>query len=295
MNIYLNTNTPLENFKILTRSKFFIDKSMILKILNTKLETFNRYICITKPRRFGKTSIADMLGAYYSKAFDSKELFDKLNISKDESYEESINKYNVINISFNKIPENGSKYSDYISMIKDSLIKDIGKNFSSLNIDDFYTIGDMLEATNEKFIFILDEWDYIFSHNLFEEHQNDFLEFLRNLLKDKPYVALAYMTGVLPIKKYSEGSALNRFTEYTMLNDRIYSDYFGFTDDEVKKLCSKNDNTINYLELKEWYNGYTTNKGKNIYNPHSVVCALEDEFCRSYLINTGAWMKFYII
>lgn len=102
INIYLNTNTPLENFKILTRSKFFIDKSMILKILNIKLETFNRYICITKPRRFGKTSIADMLGAYYSKAFDSKELFDKLNISKDESYEENINKYNVINIFLTK-------------------------------------------------------------------------------------------------------------------------------------------------------------------------------------------------
>ena len=233
MNIYLNTKTPLENFKILTKSKFFIDKSMILKTLNIKLETSNRYICITKPRRFGKTSIADMLGAYYSKAFNSREVFDKLNISKDESYEKNINKYNVINISFNKIPENGSKYSDYISMIKNSLIKDIEKNFSSININDFYTISDILQATNEKFIFILDEWDYIFSHNLFEEHQNDFLEFLRNLLKDKPYVALAYMTGVLPIKKYSEGSALNMFTEYTMLNDRIYSDYFGFTDDEV--------------------------------------------------------------
>lgn len=129
MNIYLNTKTPLENFKILTKSKFFIDKSMILKTLNIKLETSNRYICITKPRRFGKTSIADMLGAYYSKAFNSREVFDKLNISKDESYEKNINKYNVINISFNKIPENGSKYSDYISMIKNSLIKDIEKKF----------------------------------------------------------------------------------------------------------------------------------------------------------------------
>lgn len=96
------------------------------------------------------------------------------------------------------------------------------------------------------------------------------------------------MTGVLPIKKYSEGSALNMFTEYTMLNDRIYSDYFGFTDDEVNKLCSRNNNALDYLELKEWYNGYTTNRGKNIYNPRSVVCALEDEFCGSYWTNTGA-------
>ena len=203
MNIYLNTNTPLENFKILTRSKFFIDKSMILKILNTKLETFNKYICITKPRRFGKTSIADMLGAYYSKAFDSKELFDKLNISKDESYEENINKYNVINISFNQTTITTNSYEKYIGRIISLLKNDILNTFPDIKIIDDYEIFDILSLTNEKFIFILDEWDYIFSHNLFEEHQNDFLEFLRNLLKDKPYVALAYMTGVLPIKKYS--------------------------------------------------------------------------------------------
>ncbi|MDY4078935.1 MAG: AAA family ATPase, partial [Clostridium sp.] len=193
MNIYLNTNTPLENFKILTRSKFFIDKSMILKILNTKLETFNKYICITKPRRFGKTSIADMLGAYYSKAFDSKELFDKLNISKDESYEENINKYNVINISFNQTTITTNSYEKYIGRIISLLKNDILNTFPDIKIIDDYEIFDILSLTNEKFIFILDEWDYIFSHNLFEEHQNDFLEFLRNLLKDKPYVALAYM------------------------------------------------------------------------------------------------------
>ena len=109
----------------------------------------------------------------------------------------------------------------------------------------------MLLSTNEKFVFILDEWDYIFSHNLFEEHQNDFLEFLRNLLKDKPYVALCYMTGVLPIKKYSEGSALNMFDEFTMLNDGIYDKYFGFTENEVKLLCSKQNGNMTFEEIKE--------------------------------------------
>ena len=123
-------------------------------------------------------------------------------------------------------------------MIKNSLIKDIEKNFSSINTNDFYTISDILQATNEKFIFILDEWDYIFSHNLFEEHQNDFLEFLRNLLKDKPYVALAYMTGVLPIKKYSEGSALNMFTEYSMTNPDVFERFVGFTQTEVEELLA---------------------------------------------------------
>ena len=260
---------------------------MILEKLNKQISSKGKYICITKPRRFGKSSIADMLGAYYSKAFDSKNIFDNLNISKSESYEENINKYNVINISFNKIPERCSNYSDYIGMIITSLIDDITEVFQKVKTKKYFTIGDMLLSTNEKFVFILDEWDYIFSHNLFEEHQNDFLEFLRNLLKDKPYVALAYMTGVLPIKKYSEGSALNMFREYTMLNDRIYADYFGFTENEVKRLCYKNGN-MDYEEIKEWYNGYITNKGNNIYNPRSVICALSDEYCQSYWTSTGA-------
>ena len=95
------------------------------------------------------------------------------------------------------------------------------------------------------------------------------------------------MTGVLPIKKYSEGSALNMFREYTMLNDRIYADYFGFTENEVKRLCYKNGN-MDYEEIKEWYNGYITNKGNNIYNPRSVICALSDEYCQSYWTSTGA-------
>ena len=159
------------------------------------------------------------------------------------------------------------------------------ENFKELFNEEYFVDKSMI--LEKKFVFILDEWDYIFSHNLFEEHQNDFLEFLRNLLKDKPYVALAYMTGVLPIKKYSEGSALNMFREYTMLNDRIYADYFGFTENEVKRLCYKNGN-MDYEEIKEWYNDYITNKGNNIYNPRSVICALSDEYCQSYWTSTGA-------
>ena len=138
-----------------------------------------------------------------------------------------------------------------------------------------------------KLIFIFDEWDYIFTNNLFENNQNDFLEFIRQLLKDQPYVALAYMTGVLPIKKYSSGSALNMFDEYTFLKDRIYDEYFGFTNEEVLALCEKNDE-IKFSDLESWYNGYLTTKGKKIYNPRSVIKALENGYCESYWTNTGA-------
>ena len=285
MAIYLNTDVALENYKKLIKSEYFIDKSMILDKLNKLINTSDCYVCITKPRRFGKSSIINMLGGYYKKGHNSKDIFDKLNISKSDSYLENLNKYNVIKLSFNEIPDNKKTYDDYISNIINNLKKDLLNIFNNILVEseDIYI---MLNKTNEKFIFIIDEWDYIFSHDLFKENQKDFLEFLRNLLKDKPYVALCYMTGVLPIKKYSEGSALNMFDEFTMLSDGIYDNYFGFTEDEVKYLCNK-QNTISFEEISEWYNGYLSEDGEKIYNPRSVVKALQNGKCKSYWTNTG--------
>ena len=286
MSIYLNTNKPLENYKDLYRSRYFIDKSLIIDRLNEVIETSDKYICITRPRRFGKSSVADMLGAYYSKGLNSKEIFDNLNISKVQSYKEYLNKYNVISISFNKLPNKIGSYDEYISLIQETIKDDIKTTYPHIEFKSFYTISDMLFATQEKFIFILDEWDYIFSNNLFEENQNDYLEFLRNLLKDQPYVALCYMTGVLPIKKYSSGSALNMFDEYTFLKDRIFGEYFGFTEEEVIEICNKNGK-MNFKELESWYNGYFTATEIKIYNPRSVVKALQNNYCDSYWTNTG--------
>ena len=287
MNIYLNTDKPYENYKRLVNTEYFVDKSSIIKKLNNLLNTTNCYVCITRPRRFGKSSIADMLGAYYSKAVDSREIFDKLNISKCIGYKENLNNHNVINISFNDIPDEGNRYEHYIAMIKNSLKSDIAHKYPEINLDDFYTISSMLRATKEKFIFIFDEWDYIFNNNLFEENQDDFLEFLRSLLKDQPYVELAYMTGVLPIKKYSSGSALNMFDEFTMLDDFQYGDYFGFLEDEVLQLCST-ERKPSFKEISQWYNGYINEDGEKIYNPRSVVKSLLNKKCRSYWTNTGA-------
>ena len=286
MAIYLNTNTALKNYKKLINSQYFIDKSMIIDKLNKLIDTSDCYVCITKPRRFGKSSIINMLGAYYTKGHNSKDIFDKLNISKSDSYLENLNKYNVIKLSFNEIPDNKKTYDDYISNIINNLKKDLLNIFNNILVEseDIYI---MLNKTNEKFIFIIDEWDYIFSHDLFKENQKDFLEFLRNLLKDKSYVALCYMTGVLPIKKYSTGSALNMFAEYTFLKDRLYSESFGFTEEEVIELCKRNKN-IDYKELEDWYNGYMTPNGLKLYNPRSVTIALRNNYCENYWTSTGA-------
>ncbi|MDY4079882.1 MAG: AAA family ATPase [Clostridium sp.] len=287
MSIYINTNKGLENYKMLKRGKYFVDKSQIIEIINQRINTNDRFICITRPRRFGKSSIADMLSAYYTKNYDSKDIFNELNISKSSSYLENLNKYNVINIQFNEIPDEIGTYKDYIENIKRGLKSDIKSVFKNIDFDNTDSISRMLTKTKEKFVFIFDEWDYIFSNNLFKENQDEYLEFLRNLLKDKSYVSLAYMTGVLPIKKYSSGSALNMFDEDTMLNDFIYGNYFGFTEKEVIKLCEK-QNKITFEEISEWYNGYTNSDGYKIYNPRSVVKALQNGRCISYWTNTGA-------
>ena len=114
LSIYLNTSRPFENYKRLLNTDYFVDKSNMIEKINKVINTANCYICITRPRRFGKSSVAHMLGAYYSKAADSKDIFDNLNISKSETYLEHLNKYNVINISFNAISEIGNTYDDYI-------------------------------------------------------------------------------------------------------------------------------------------------------------------------------------
>lgn len=290
MGRYLNTDSCFKNYQKLYNNRYFVDKSLIIEHLNDRIGTNSQYICITRPRRFGKTSIAEMLGAYYCKAVDSKEIFDTLKIKNANSYDEYLNKCNIIKISFNERPDNNlNNYEKYINRIKSILTKDIMQAYPHLKNNNYEdnNLSDLLMDTGDEFIFILDEWDYIFSINQFKENQPDFLSFLMNLLKDKPYVALCYMTGVLPIKKYSDTSELNMFNEFNFLKDRIFGKYFGFTEDEVKVLCDKNQN-ISFNELEDWYNGYSTANDIKLYNPRSVISALENNYCESYWTNTGS-------
>ncbi len=287
MAVYLNTFKPYENFKKLYRSKYFVDKSLIIEELNERINTTQGYVCITRPRRFGKSSIVEMLGSYYTKTIDSSDMFDNLKISDCDNYSENLNKYNVIKIDFSELPNEICKYEEYINMIKSTIIRDIKNIYKDINTDEVENIPRLLEETNDKFIFIFDEWDFIFNRGIFEKNHNDYLEFLRGLLKDKSYVALAYMTGILPIKKHSSGSALNMFEEFTFLKDRKFEEYFGFTEEEVKNLCTQNKK-MTYEELELWYNGYMTATGLKVYNPRSVVLALSNNYCQSYWTNTGA-------
>ena len=291
MAYFLNSITPINQFTKTTKEKYFIDKSELIGKMNELVGTASQYICITRPRRFGKTINAMMLASYYSKNANFKSLFNKLEISKSSSYLQHLNKHNVIYMTLNQIPSPNCTYKEFISGYTDDLINDLQEIFPNVQVkitNPIYKIlTQVYNQTGQGFIFIIDEWDYIFNNNLFSEgERKEFLEFLRDLLKDKPYVELAYMTGVLPIAKYSAGSALNMFDEYNFLNDSNYDKYFGFTNEEVKNLCSKQEK-ISMNELKEWYDGYKTQGGHEVYNPRSVVYALKRGICQSYWTNTG--------
>ena len=290
MPYFLNSITPINQFTKTTKEKYFVDKSELIEKMNELVGTASQYVCITRPRRFGKTINAMMLACYYSKNADFKNLFDNLEISKSESYLEHLNKHNVVYITFSKPILEYKNYMEYIGGFTKQLMEDLKEQFD-IEIDENKKLGkvfeDLYNETSESFIFIIDEWDYMFNNNLFSENdRKEFLRFLEDLLKDRPYVELAYMTGVLPIAKYSQGSALNMFREYNILNDKIYYKYFGFTLEETKELCAK-QNEITFNKLKEWYDGYKTHAGTDVFNPRSVVCALSDGVCQSYWTNTG--------
>ena len=291
MAYFLNSDFRNNEFELVSNDKYFVDKTKMIEKTNELINIKDRFLCITRPRRFGKTINAMMLASYYSKNANFKNLFDKLEISKSSSYLQHLNKHNVIYMTLNQISSPNCTYKEFISGYADDLINDLQEIFPNVQIKNTNPIYKILTQVynqiGQGFIFIIDEWDYIFNNNLFSEgERKEFLEFLRDLLKDKPYVELAYMTGVLPIAKYSAGSALNMFKEYNILNDKKYDKYFGFTFDETKALCEK-QNIVTFEELTSWYDGYKTCSGLDVFNPRSVVYALSDGVCQSYWTNTG--------
>ncbi|OOO00421.1 MAG: AAA family ATPase [Epulopiscium sp. Nele67-Bin004] len=289
--MFLNTKASYNNFLELYQSKTYVDKSMIIELLNERISTIRKFVCITRPRRFGKSQITFLLESYYSKAFDTKGIFDNLKVSNTPSYRQHLNKYNVVKIDFSQVGQYAT-YEEYINKIKSNLNFDIDTHYSQVDLTRYDQVQDKFEAiqeeTGDKFIFIFDEWDFIFNRGLYINEHQEFLEFLRQLLKDRSYVALCYMTGILPIKQHSTGSALNMFSEYTFLKDTVLDKFCGFTEEEVQQLCEQN-NGISYEELSYWYNGYITASGARIFNPRSVVEALSNNNCQSYWTNTGAF------
>ncbi|MCD7840202.1 MAG: ATP-binding protein [Erysipelotrichaceae bacterium] len=296
MGTYLNPDNM--DFQELRNSKICVDKSMLIEYTNSIIRTKDKFVCVSRPRRFGKSTDANMLVAYYSKEFPSNNLFDDLKISKVDSYQKHLNQYNVISLDmldFYSEYQNAKEMKAYITKI---LMFEIKQAFPDVFFYDDSNLSMSLQnvynQTGEQFIYIIDEWDCILRDtNASDENKKDFLEFLRTLFKTKSYIALVYMTGILPIKKYGDESALNMFKEITMVNAVPLEKFMGFTEDEVKCLCEENN--MNFNEMKSWYDGYHIGN-YSIYSPRSIVSAINDQQYENYWTETGTFesLKDYI-
>lgn len=284
MGIYLN---PGNDGFVSARAGRYVDKSGLIAVVNETIGKSEKLSCISRARRFGKSYAAKMLSAYYDKSCDSSALFDDLAIAQDPSYRTHLNKYNVIYIDItNIIGKAGIK--NVIPFITEVLIKELAAVYPGL--PEVTILDDMMAnvvdiAGGEKFIAIIDEWDAIIrDSSATKADHKAYLEFLRTLFKssgttDKIFAA-AYMTGILPIQKDGSQSAISEFREYTMLYPEPFSRYFGFTEDEVKELCAEDG--VDFSMMKRWYDGYSFEHEKSVYNPNSVMYALRNRDFRSY-------------
>ena len=306
MGMFLNSPAPFEAYKATKAGVYFVDKSDLLGELIPAFGTEDRYYCITRPRRFGKSVMANMVGAFLCKAADAEELFHNLTILKDKKYTAHLNTHNIFFIDFSRMPRDCESYTSYINRFQNGLNRDLAEAYPQIAIDIEGAVWDnflnIFQHTNDKFIFIIDEWDAIFHKSFITpSEQEKYLEFLKNLLKGQVYVEFAYMTGVLPIAKYSSGSELNMFLEYDIATSERFSEYFGFLDSEVDHLYNIykqniNNPKISRKDLRLWYNGYHTASGRQVYNPRSIVCALTNNQLRNYWTSSGPYDEiFYYI
>lgn len=297
MGVYVNPGNTA--FQEAINSKIYIDKTKLIAYTNSVLNTKQKNLCVSRPRRFGKSMAADMLVAYYSQGCNSAELFSGTKIEHEKSFRQHLNRHNVIRLDVQRFLEKEQDLDTFINEIEKRVISDLNREFpSSQNFPADNRLKTLLEQifaeTGKGFIFIIDEWDCVFRMAKDQkEKQKEYLDFFRGLFKGAEYVDLAYMTGILPIKKYGEHSAINMFDEYSMISPKNLGQYFGFTEEEVREQCAQHG--VDYAEVQTWYDGYRLG-GLHIYNPKSVADVLMWKEFRSYWTGTETYeaLKIYI-
>ena len=275
MGTYLNPDNS--KFQESINSDIYVDKTGLITYTNSVIHTQQKCICVSRPRRFGKSMAANMLSAYYSRGCDSKELFQNLEIAEDAQFETYLNQYDVIFLNVQEFLSQSKNIDEMISLIRRSVLWDLLGEYPEFRYFDTFnltrTMQDVYQQTKCPFVVIIDEWDCVFrEYKTDRETQERYLDFLRDLLKDKGYIHLAYMTGILPIKKYGTHSALNMFDEFSMIEPGPLASYVGFTETEVQKLCGQYDMELE--EVKNWYDGYSFDKALSVYSPRSVVSCM---------------------
>ena len=291
MGIYINTGN--EGF-VSARNSEYVDKSGLIKVINSTLNTKRRFNCVTRCRRFGKSMAAEMLCAYYDHSCDSHSLFADLEIAKDPTFEQHLNKYPVIYVDMSDFVTR-YKDDDIVASIQKDIMADVHETYPEVPIladdDLMQLLIRIVSTTKQPFIFIIDEWDAICREfNDGTKAMDNYVNWLRRMFKggnSSRVFVCAYMTGILPIKKYKTESALNNFIEYSMVEPRKLAQYFGFTKAEVKMLAEKYD--VSFEELIQWYDGYQIGDEPSMFNPNSVMQAIDAGRCRSFWASTGTY------
>ena len=288
MGIYFNLSN--DSFTKDKNSELYIDKTGLLEFLNRVICTNANCISVSHARRFGKSHAAGMIDAYYSRGCDSYELFQDTEIATKGTFQKHLNQYNVIHLDI------ASFWDDYKENIVEKIVEYIYKDFKvafgeSLDYESkiSFVLMSIYQKTKIPFVIIIDEWDCVIRNSENEALVHKYLQFLHSMFKSeesKSFLALAYITGILPIKKIKDESALNNFDEYTMLKSKPITKYFGFTEEEVKELCKKYD--MDFETTRVWYNGYLID-GIHMYNPNSVSLAMKKQDFDSYWKNTSSF------
>lgn len=274
MGVYLNPGA--DAFRMARDSQIYVDKTGMIANLNAVVNTEQRFVCVSRPRRFGKSMAANMICAYYDRTV-GRDAFDGLMISRTESGMAFQGKFDVLRINMQDFVSRSSSIEEMVSRMQKRLIRDLVRNYPDIDYFDQNHIADVMEEIHEEirgqFVIVIDEWDCIFREYPDDKKaQKKYLDFLRDWLKDRTYIALAYMTGILPIKKYGTHSALNIFFEYSMENPGAYANYVGFTEKEVCGLCDTYH--VSFEECSSWYDGYYFHRCGHVYNPRSIVAVM---------------------
>ena len=306
MGTYLNPSN--QNFIKTISSEIYVDKTDMILELNSLVNTEQSYVCISRPRRFGKSVAANMIGAYYQKGADVT-IFQNSKLIMTQDWDKYLGKFDVIKLVMTDFIKNGVKIEDSLKTIRRRILGELDEEYPGVKYEEddlSYSMTKFYQKSKRQFVIIIDEWDAVFRENKDNnEDQVAYLDFLRDWLKNQDFLALAYMTGILPIKKYGKHSALNMFDEYSIVSPMQFAKYTGFTEQEVKDLCEKYK--MSFEDISDWYDGYTVNdvipvemrekyrKGEynaqviSIYSPLSVVKAMTTGHIQNYWNKTETY------
>ena len=290
MGTYLNPGKAA--YQMAVNSEIYIDKTEMIQYINSVVNTQQRFVSVSRPRRFGKTIAANMLCAYYDREADSHKLFESHKVAGTSGWDEYHGKFDVIYLVMTRFFKSRLTVSEALSNMQKLVIRDLKRTYPDIDLPDdndlIQTIYDVYSTTGKQAVVIIDEWDAVFRERPNDkEGQEEYLDYLRDLLKDNSYIALAYMTGILPIKKYGQHSALNMFTEYSMMAPRQLAPYTGFTEEEVVHLCD--EHKMSFSDMKHWYDGYSFDEIGHIYCPNSVIEALNNRKIKNYWTKTETY------